>query len=55
MTIQPTTSSTPYAVGPSAAHKPAANNTSPEQAPDSVQLSAKARASLDADHDGDSH
>lgn len=54
MTIQPTSQYNPYAEVSHASQKPAAQS-SPEQAPDTVQLSAKAKASLDVDHDGDSH
>ena len=54
MTIQPTSQYNPYAEVSNASPKPAAQS-SHEQAPDTVQLSARAKASLDADHDGDSH
>ena len=54
MTIQPTSSYNPHAGASNASPKHAAVS-SQEQAPDTVQLSSQAKASLDADHDGDSH
>jgi len=55
MTIQPTTASNPYANVPSSTPKAPAAPSSQPQAPDTVHLSAQAKASLDVDHDGDSH
>lgn len=54
MTIQPTSSHNPYAAASTPTHRPAPQS-SHEQAPDTVHISAQAKASLDADHDGDSH
>jgi hypothetical protein len=54
MTIQPTNSYNPYAGVFNAPTKPPAQS-SQGQAPDTVHLSPQAKASLDVDHDGDSH
>jgi hypothetical protein len=55
VTIQPITSANAYSTGPTSTKStPAASST--EKTPqDTVQLSAQAQASIDKDHDGDSH
>jgi hypothetical protein len=56
MTIQPTSSAAVYSGAPPTSTKSAPATPSTQQpAQDTVQLSAQAKASLDKDHDGDSH